>query len=227
MSILRNKFYMNEIVTLYLLNPQNIEIYITIFLALSAGLLIRIALGITGQRWVQTYHQTMTYMLLPVATLVITKVIAGNIALSLGMIGALSIVRFRNPVKSPFELTMFFCLITIGISMGVNYKWGILLTILILFVVISAKILEKISSNMGKKIFSISFSEGNDQILLEIESKKKLDILSNNQNVTQISKISAQNYFYRMAFQERKELDILLNDLSEHEEDFVYEIRIN
>ena len=49
--------------------------------------------------------------------------IAGNIALSLGMIGALSIVRFRNPVKSPFELTVFFGLITIGIAFAINYDY--------------------------------------------------------------------------------------------------------
>ena len=122
---------------------------------------------------------------------------------------------------------MFFCLITIGIAMGVNYKWGILLTVLILFVIITAKFLEKISSKMGKKIFTVSFSEGNEQILLEIESKKKLDLLSNNKNITQISKFSDQKFFYRMAFQDKNELDILLDNLSKHEKDFVYEIRIN
>ena len=80
----------------------------------------------------------MSYILLPVITLVITKVISGNLALSLGMIGALSIVRFRNPVKNPFELVMFFALITIGISMAVNWKWGILLTVVILIIIILA-----------------------------------------------------------------------------------------
>ena len=44
------------------------------------------------------------------------------------MIGALSIVRFRNPVKNPLELVIFFILITIGISFSANYKWGILLS---------------------------------------------------------------------------------------------------
>ena len=36
--------------------------------------------------------------------------------LSLGMIGALSIVRFRNPIRSPFELTVYFLSITLGIT---------------------------------------------------------------------------------------------------------------
>ena len=42
----------------------------------------------------------ITFLLLPATTYVITKVIANNLALSLGMIGALSIVRFRNPEKA-------------------------------------------------------------------------------------------------------------------------------
>ena len=46
--------------------------------------------------------------MLPLITLVITKVISGNIALSLGMIGALSIVRFRNPVKDPRDVAFLF-----------------------------------------------------------------------------------------------------------------------
>ena len=65
------------------------------------------------------------FMLLPPITFVVTKLISGNITLSLGMVGALSIVRFRNPVKSSLELTIYFLLITIGIACSVFYKWGI------------------------------------------------------------------------------------------------------
>ena len=87
-----------------------------IFLILS-GLVLRFSLSITGQNWVKTYQQTIAFLILPVVTYVITKTITGNIALSLGMIGALSIVRFRNPVKSALELVMYFVLITIGIRL--------------------------------------------------------------------------------------------------------------
>ena len=216
---------MNDLINLYLLSPKNVEIYLTIFLALASGLSIRIVLGATGQKWVQTYHQTLTYIVLPVTTLVITKVIAGNIALSLGMIGALSIVRFRNPVKSPFELSMFFSLITIGIAMGVNYKWGILLTLVIILVIILAKIFENLSTKMGKRLFSISFEEGNEKILLEINSKINLESLNNKKNLTQISKIDENNYFYRFAFDNENELKELMNEVSLEDKNISYEIR--
>ena len=74
------------------------------------GLALRYTLSFCNQNWVRTYQQTMSYVILPVVTFAITKAIAGN-ALSLGMVGALSIVRFRNPVKNSLELIMYFALV--------------------------------------------------------------------------------------------------------------------
>ena len=78
----------------------NMDVLESVILLLSGGLILRFSLTITGQAWAKTYQQTVAFMLLPVITYVITKTITGNIALSLGMIGAMSIVRFRNPVKN-------------------------------------------------------------------------------------------------------------------------------
>tara|TARA_B100001027_G_C16171871_1_gene287355 strand:+ start:250 stop:723 length:474 start_codon:yes stop_codon:yes gene_type:complete len=55
----------------------------------------------------------------------ITVAISDNWALSLGMIGALSIVRFRNPVRSSYELTLFFIYIVIGIAISVNIYFSL------------------------------------------------------------------------------------------------------
>ena len=83
-------------------------------------LFFRFLLQVFGQRWVTTTAHTVTIMLLPFITFIITKVISGNIALSLGLVGALSIVRFRNPVRSPLELTVYFGSITLGIAASVR-----------------------------------------------------------------------------------------------------------
>ena len=70
--------------------------------------------------------------------LVITTVIGSNIALSIGMIGALSIVRFRTPIRTPYELVHYFSLLTIGISakvdLGIAFVLIILLSILPYFI---------------------------------------------------------------------------------------------
>jgi len=77
-------------------NSSNLQYLGLIVLAILCGVAVRTALGFANQRWATTYHHTMSYVLLPPITMVITTLIAGNIALSLGMIGALSIVRFSK-----------------------------------------------------------------------------------------------------------------------------------
>ena len=101
-----------------------------IILLIGSGLLFRTALIYTGQLWAKSHAQTVSFLVLPMITFVITNTIANNIALSLGMIGALSIVRFRHPVKSPLELIMYFALITVGIATSVRTKWAIQLLLL-------------------------------------------------------------------------------------------------
>ena len=62
-----------------------------------------------------------TSLMLPPLVLAVTKVISTNLYLSLGMIGALSIVRYRTPVKSQYELALYFAFICLGIIGGVNF----------------------------------------------------------------------------------------------------------
>ena len=110
-----------------------------IILLIVSGLLLRFSLTLTGQAWAKSHAQTVTFMVLPIITYVITKTISGNIALSLGMIGALSIVRFRHPVKSALELVMYFDLITIGIATSVRTKWSIQLVICTIVIILLVK----------------------------------------------------------------------------------------
>src|SRR6056300_1286385 len=91
-----------------------------ILLLFITSIMIRLLLQVVGRRWIVTTAHTATIVLLPIITYTITKVIAGDIALSLGMVGALSIVRFRNPVRSPLELSTYFAAITMGITASVN-----------------------------------------------------------------------------------------------------------
>jgi hypothetical protein len=93
------------------------------------GIALRVTLQMFGQTWIQTKAHTTTILILPIITYVITNVISGNIALSLGMVGALSIVRFRNPVRSPLELSVYFGAITMGIAASVSLMWLIFLVI--------------------------------------------------------------------------------------------------
>ena len=51
-----------------------------IVLLILSGLLLRFSLTLTGQAWAKSHAQTVTFMVLPIITYVITKTISGNIA---------------------------------------------------------------------------------------------------------------------------------------------------
>jgi len=60
------------------------------------------------------------FMALALGTLLIIMIVKSSIALSLGLVGALSIVRFRAAIKDPEELTFLFVAIGIGLAGGAN-----------------------------------------------------------------------------------------------------------
>jgi hypothetical protein len=196
------------------LTTNTFEIFLAIFLAALSGLTIRIMLTLVKQKWVATYHHTMSYILLPVITFTITTVITGNIALSLGMIGALSIVRFRNPVKNPFELVIFFALITIGISMAVKIEYGIMLATIINGVIFASYLMEKLAKRYGFHLYSLSFDEGNSFHILEVTSNCELPQLGNSKLLLQYVYQQADNTrHYRLASRSNHELDELRENL--------------
>ena len=146
------------------------------------GLVLRLTLQIFGQSWIRTKAHTATILILPIITYVITNVISGNIALSLGMVGALSIVRFRNPVRSPLELSVYFGAITMGIAASVSLSWLMFLVIAIFMAIISLVMVNKVSTDLlSVPFFNTSFSEGNSLSSLSITTHVSIDILEEHQ----------------------------------------------
>ncbi len=179
-----------------------------IILLVASGILIRFSLTYTGQAWAKSHAQTVTFMLLPIITYIITKTIAGNIALSLGMIGALSIVRFRHPVKSALELVIYFGLITIGIAASVRTKWAIQLVICTILIILLVKAVQTVSKKFGKSFYNISFNEGNINNTLEIVAKKRILSIEKSENlVSYLSDINNSQYIYRLNFINKNSLE--------------------
>jgi hypothetical protein len=157
---------------------DNLDKFLTIILLILISLLIRILLQVLGQFWIVTLAHTATLTLLPILTYVITSVISGNIALSLGLVGALSIVRFRNPVRSPLELSVYFGAITMGIAAAVSLKWLLFLFGSVLLAAISLLAVNLASKVFARKsFFTASFSEGNALSTLEITASDTIDML--------------------------------------------------
>lgn len=66
----------------------------------------------------QQFSQVFTFIVLT-TTLIIT-IVKASLALSLGLVGALSIVRFRTPIKEPEELAYLFMAIAMGLGLGAD-----------------------------------------------------------------------------------------------------------
>jgi uncharacterized membrane protein YhiD involved in acid resistance len=61
------------------------------------------------------------FLPLALATMLIITIVKSSIALSLGLVGALSIVRFRAAIKDPEELTFLFIIIGLGLATGASH----------------------------------------------------------------------------------------------------------
>jgi hypothetical protein len=66
----------------------------------------------------EEFSQVFPFVLL--TTVLIISVVKSSLALSLGLVGALSIVRFRTPIKEPEELGYLFLAIAMGLGLGAN-----------------------------------------------------------------------------------------------------------
>jgi len=89
---------------------------------------IKYSFSLTGK-----HHIGSVLPLLAIIVFLVISVVKSSLALSLGLVGALSIVRFRTPIKEPEELVYLF----LAISLGLGYAAGqTMITTLVFFVMI-------------------------------------------------------------------------------------------
>ena len=72
--------------------------------------------------------------LLTLITLLVITVVKSSLALSLGLVGALSIVRFRTAIKDPEELVFLFFAISIGLGLGADQRVPTLVVSAVIFI---------------------------------------------------------------------------------------------
>ena len=108
------------------------SILVALIAALALGILIFLVYRrfYTGVIYSRTFAVTLVGM--TVLTCMVTLAISTNVVISLGMVGALSIVRFRTAIKDPMDLLFLFWSIGTGIICGAGlYKIAIILVFLI------------------------------------------------------------------------------------------------
>ena len=152
------------------------------FLVLFLGLIVRESFRVLNQSWANSASSFLVFGLLPVATFSVTSIIAGDVALSLGMVGALSIVRFRNPVRSPAELVAYFILITVGICVTKNLPLGILLVAGVFIINHILRLLIKNKFFGGVSLFGFNDMSQNFYIVAKSTKELPTKILSDFEN---------------------------------------------
>lgn len=99
-------------------NVTTIDLLGNMLVALALGLVVFITYRYTYGSVLYSKKFNISLIMLTLITTVIMNIIGGNIALSLGMVGALSIVRFRTAIKDPRDTAYIFWTIAIGLGAG-------------------------------------------------------------------------------------------------------------
>jgi len=107
------------------LNWQGDTLSLTMLLLnLSIGVVLSLILRWHFKRFGETLSNreefAQVFPFIALTTILIISVVKSSLALSLGLVGALSIVRFRTPIKEPEELAYLFISIAIGLGLGAN-----------------------------------------------------------------------------------------------------------
>ena len=91
-----------------------------------------------------------SFMLVTITTTFIILVVRSSVALSLGLVGALSIIRFRAAIKEPEELAYLFFAISLGIGLGDNQRLITLVTLAVVVIIIAlARLLRQTQADMN------------------------------------------------------------------------------
>ncbi len=98
--------------------------FVTLLINMGTGIILAFFLRWHFKRYSSTLsnHEefSMVFPFILLTTLLIITVVKSSLALSLGLVGALSIVRFRTPIKEPEELAYLFVAIAMGLGLGAN-----------------------------------------------------------------------------------------------------------
>lgn len=129
-----------DIFNYFYTNSTNFNVE-SILMIMAGGLLISLIIFLTY--WVSykgvSYNRkfNISLVILTLISIVIMLMISSNIVISLGMVGALSIIRFRTPIKDSRDTVYIFWAITEGLCVGSqNFKLSLITTLFIAIIIL-------------------------------------------------------------------------------------------
>ena len=116
------------------------------------------------------------FVVLGVATCIVIMIVKSSLALSLGLVGALSIVRFRAAIKEPEELVYLFLIIAVGLGCGANQL--VITAVGIFFALFTILIYSKYLKRSNNTLIDIiNMSVVIDEDISDIQINKLIDDL--------------------------------------------------
>ena len=114
------------------------------------------------------------FLLLTVTTTLIISIVKSSLALSLGLVGALSIVRFRAAIKDPEELAYLFLAISVGLGLGAGQGLVTVVAFILILGLIALRSLSKPKTDSGNLFLTVNSSAPS-----KLTTQQILDALSN------------------------------------------------
>ena len=157
--------------------------------------------------------------LIGLTVFMVITVVKSSLALSLGLVGALSIVRFRTPIKEPEELGYLFLTIAIGLGFGAGFSMHtVIITSAILAYLYFAGTTKGTSKIDGEYTLLIKLSQDKLSEVSETISSNvtayKLIRTENNGNII--------NAYFNISVNEEFDLQELINDLKNNDNDIEF-----
>ena len=154
--------------------------FIAILVSLILAYIVKLTYIKVGRALNDKEYFSDTFIPLAIITTLVITVIKFSLALSLGLVGALSIVRFRAAIKEPEELVYLFFIISIGLSNGANQ---FLLSIIATFIIILFLLIRNFFQNKNDKenytsdsnILSINILDNSKKNVDQVLGKLKKD----------------------------------------------------
>ena len=126
------------------------------------------------------------------------------------MVGALSVIRFRHPVKSPLEITIYFLLLTVGITLPSSVGKSLALTFLSMLIIVLVTFYRNKLSKSSKSFPKFSFIRENPEYILDIKCNEKvLDLSKSPFLLFSYENENETIYDYKLAFGNRKDAEDL------------------
>ena len=146
---------------------KNFEIDISLFsliISLLTSIICAYIIKIIYLKYAKTLNNkenfSDVFILLSVTTTIVITVVKFSLALSLGLVGALSIVRFRAAIKEPEELVYLFMIIGVGLASGSSqYEVAFVLTGAVFIIIFASNKFSKKNLTFNSEILNIDVNE--------------------------------------------------------------------